>query len=139
MKYNPKIHPDREAIAAVLKNHPQDRPVVMLNILKYRDMAMTGTESGAEAYNRYSQNAMPHLKKAGARILYKGKAIQVLAGDHDNAPHEILLVQYPSVQHFLDMAMSDEYVKISHDRTIALEFGGLIACDTEYSDFKAYF
>ncbi|MEE9371788.1 MAG: DUF1330 domain-containing protein [Saprospiraceae bacterium] len=132
MKYNPRIHPERKAIAAMLNNFPKNEPVVMLNILRFREKIMKGTESGAEAYSRYSKNIAPHIKKAQAKILYKGKAIQTLVGNHEDSPHEILLVQYPTVQHFIDMISTAEYLELSNDRTIALEFGGLVACDTEY-------
>ncbi len=133
MKFNPKIHPDRDAIVFLLKSYPKDKPVLMLNILRFRDKALEGTETGEEAYKRYGENAFEHVKKANAKMLYKGKVFQTLSGNHDDSPHEILMVQYPSVQHFVDMVSTKEYVAISQDRTIALEFGGLIACDTEYS------
>ncbi|MEM1323500.1 MAG: hypothetical protein AAGG75_24760 [Bacteroidota bacterium] len=44
-------------------------------------------------------------------------------------PDVILLVEYPSVENFLAMANSDAYKVIAHDRSIALEFGGLLACN----------
>ena len=42
----------------------------------------------------------------------------------------IFLVEYPSVEHFLKMIADPEYQKIANDRTIALEYGGLIACQS---------
>ena len=46
--------------------------------------------------------------------------------------HVVLLVKYPALQNFIDMTSDPEYVKISKDRTIALEYGGLWACEEEY-------
>ncbi|MDG2450533.1 MAG: DUF1330 domain-containing protein [Saprospiraceae bacterium] len=133
MKFNPKIHPDRDAIVSLLKSYPKDKPAVMLNLLRFRDKALEGTETGEEACKRYGENAFEHVKKANEKMLYKVKVFKTLSANHDDSPNEILMVQYPSVQHFDDMVSTKEYAAISEDRTIALEFGGLIACDTEYS------
>jgi len=42
----------------------------------------------------------------------------------------VFLVEYPTVDHFLKMVANPAYQKIANDRTIALEYGGLIACQT---------
>jgi uncharacterized protein (DUF1330 family) len=121
------IHATGKSVKELIANHPKDEPVVMLNILRFRDKTEAGTESGEQAYARYGANAFPFLKKAGAKILWRGKVTNMVIGEGEKPPHEILLVKYPTVQHFLDMALSEEYMKIAHDRTIALEYGGLIS------------
>jgi hypothetical protein len=40
----------------------------------------------------------------------------------------VFLVEYPTVNHFFAMVSNPEYRKIAGDRSIALEYGGLIAC-----------
>jgi len=58
----------------------------------------------------------------------KGQVHNTLIGDSDQQPHIVFLVEYPSVNHFFSMVSNPEYQKIAGDRTIALEYGGLIAC-----------
>ena len=81
-----------------------------------------------EAYARYGKNTTEHIKKAGAKVIFVGQVKNTVIGDMEDQPHQILLVEYPSVNHFLNMVMSPEYQAITGDRTIALEYGGLIAC-----------
>lgn len=125
-----KIDPTRESIKALASEYPKDTPVTMLNILKFKAKVDGSDETGIDAYKRYGSNATKHLKEAGAKIIFAGEVKNVVIGDTDDMAHQILLVQYPSVKHFLDMAMSPAYQAITHDRTMALEYGGLIACQT---------
>ena len=37
---------------------------------------------------------------------------------------------YPSKEAFIEMSTSEAYKKISHDREISLEYGGLLATET---------
>ena len=70
------------------------------------------------------------VAEAEAKVIWKGIVAKTVIGDSNNPPHMIFLVEYPTIQHFLNMMTNPEYQKISVDRTIALEFGGLIACKT---------
>ena len=54
----------------------------------------------------------------------------IVIGDTKNEPDMIFLVEYPSVAHFMKMVSNPDYKKIANDRSIALEYGGLIACLT---------
>lgn len=118
-----------EAQIAQLKTYPKNIPVVMLNILKFKARAITN-ETGQEAYARYFKNAGPFVAEAGAKLIWKGNVHTSLIGDLDNQPHIVFLVEYPSVAHFFAMVSNPAYQKIANDRSIALEFGGLIACQT---------
>ena len=133
MQLNNQIHPTKEQFRNLVANYPKDTPVTMINILKFRHKASEGDETGMEAYERYGKNAIVHMKKHSAKLLWRGKVNSTLIGDSEDQAHVILLVQYPTLQHFIDMTSNPEYVKISKDRTIALEYGGLWACEEEYS------
>ncbi len=110
-----------------LQAYPQNTPLVMLNILKFK--AKTGTnETGQEVYERYLKNASPFVEKAGAKLIWKGQVHNTVIGDSDQQPHVVFLVEYPTVNHFFAMVSNPEYQKIAGDRSIALEYGGLIAC-----------
>jgi len=116
-----------EAQLAELKAYPQNTPLVMLNILKLKAKTNTN-ETGQEVYERYLKNTMPFAKKSGAKLIWKGKVHNTVIGDSSNQPHLILLVEYPTVNHFFALLSNPEYQKVAGDRYIALEYGGLIAC-----------
>ncbi|MFK5959666.1 MAG: DUF1330 domain-containing protein [Lutibacter sp.] len=112
-----------------LKTYPKGTPVTMLNILKFKTLTSTN-ETGQEAYARYLKNAAPFVAKANAKLIWKGNVHSTLIGNSANQPHVVFLVEYPSVEHFFTMISNPEYQKIASDRSIALEFGDLIACET---------
>jgi len=118
-----------ESQLAQLKNFPKDTPLVILNILKFKAKTNTN-ETGKEAYARYFKNASPFVKKSGAKLIWKGKIYSTVIGNPDNQAHLTFLVEYPSVNHFFALIMDSEYQKIAGDRSIALEYGGLLACKT---------
>jgi len=123
-----QIHPT-EAQLNQLKAYPQNTPIVMLNILKFKTLTSTN-ETGQVAYARYFKNVAPFVAKAKAKLIWKGNVHTSLIGDLNNQPHLVFLVEYPSVNHFITMISNPEYQKIATDRSIALEYGGLIACKT---------
>ena len=118
-----------EAQFAQLQAYPKDTPLVMLNILRFKSRTETG-ETGEAAYARYMKNASPFVVEAGAKLIWKGQAYGTLIGDPDNGPNLVFLIEYPSVDHFFAMVSNPDYQKITGDRSIALEYGGLIACQT---------
>ncbi len=79
---------------------------------------------------RYFKNVQPFVAKAEATLIWKGTVSTTVIGDSQNAPDMIFLVEYPTVHHFLNMVSNPEYQKITVDRIMALEYGGLIACKT---------
>lgn len=123
-----KIDPTGASMKALATEYPKDTPVTMLNILKFKEKADGTDETGIEAYKRYGENASKFLVEAGGKVIFAGEVKNTVIGDMDDQPHQILLVEYPSVNHFMNMVMSPEYQAITHDRTISLEYGGLIAC-----------
>jgi uncharacterized protein (DUF1330 family) len=124
-----QIHPTPEQVAQ-LQTYPKNTPVVMVNILKFKAQTESG-ETGKETYARYFKNASPFVAKSGAKLVWKGRVHNSLIGNAANQPHVIFLVEYPSVDHFFAMAGNPEYQKIATDRSLALEYGGLIACQPE--------
>jgi len=112
-----------------LQAYPKNTPVVMLNILKFKAKTTTN-ETGQEAYARYFKNVAPFVAKSAAKLIWKGNVHSTLIGNSTNQPELIFLVEYPSVAHFFAMISNPEYQKIAIDRSIALAYGGLIACKT---------
>jgi uncharacterized protein (DUF1330 family) len=132
MNLSNQIHPTREQFNDLVQNHPKDEPVVMINILRFKEKTGNGAETGVEAYERYGQNVIPFLKKVGGKLIWRGRVNNTLIGDSNGQPHIVLLVEYPSIQKFIEMSTDPEYLKITKDRTISLEYGGLMASTTEY-------
>jgi hypothetical protein len=113
---------------------PQDTPVVMLNLNRYRDRAQYATPgpdddvTGREAYLRYGAVAVRAMGEVGAKILWAVPAEQVFVGcDHD-AYEEAVAAWYPNRAAFLRMISLDWYQVALVHRSAALEQATIIAC-----------
>jgi len=112
-----------------LMQHPDDKPVVMINLLKFKTTTESG-ESGAALYARYAQNAAPLVAKVGGKLLWQGKAEQYLVGGDADRWDKVLLVEYPSRAAFMQMTQLPEFQEVQKDRLAALERTVLIASTT---------
>lgn len=106
-------------------------PVVMINLLKFREKAADGNGTGAEAYARYAKLAGPFVERHGGHLVFSGQAREHLIGDSDYDWDMVLLVSWPRRQNLLDLAGDEDYEKIAHHRTNALERAMLIALDED--------
>ena len=104
-----------------LDQNKNEEPFVMLNLLKFKK------EGGKEAYFRYIKESGPFVEGVGAKVLYFGKANELLNGTEDW--DIVMLVQYPSRKAFLQMANNPDYLKIHEYRAEALERAVLYATD----------
>jgi uncharacterized protein (DUF1330 family) len=121
------IRPNKEAFRQ-LATAEDSGPVVMLNLLKFKDRADSGDVSGRESYNRYGQGVMPMIEALGGRIIWQGRAEQLLIGDEDW--DTVVLVEYPSRKAFIEMAMSQQMGEIHEHREGGLDRTVLVACRT---------
>lgn len=121
-----------------LRDHGRDGPVVMMNLLKFRKTANYSPDagmascSGKAAYDRY-QHAFTVAVGAisQAEVLYDGPCEQVFigqAGTDATNWDKLLLVRYPSRQHFLAMMADDSYRDALVHRYAGLERTVLIQC-----------
>lgn len=135
--HDASIDPTREQVRR-LRDHGGEGPVVMMNLLKFRETAQYPAEtgmapcSGKEAYERY-QHAFTVAVGAlsQAEVLYDGPCEQVFIGEAgtDAADwDQLLLVRYPSRQHFLGMMADDIYRDALVHRYAGLERTVLIQC-----------
>jgi uncharacterized protein (DUF1330 family) len=126
------IHPDDAAFAALAKMSNTE-PVVMLNMLRFRERAEYpagsghASCSGREAYQRYGIKAIEYVRAVGGKPIYRGTAHVTLIGPQDERWDEILLVQYPSPAAFLKMVSNPDYLACGVHRTAALKDSRLIA------------
>lgn len=104
-----------------------DGPLVMLNVLKFREQSASGEGSGAEAYGRYGEQATKLVERQGGRLLYFGPVSTTLIGEDTDEYDAVALVEYPSRGAFLDMIGSDEYGQAHENREAGLAYQLLIA------------
>ena len=106
---------------------PEDTPVVMLNLLKFKDRVTETGLSGAESYKEYMRQAAPFFAKADAEILFLGKPQTMLIGPEDeDLWDKVLIIKYNTISGFLGMVQAEGYP--SHLRAQALEDSRLIHC-----------
>lgn len=91
-----------------------DRPVVMVNLLKFADGG-----AGAGDYQQYGRDVGEILGKIGAEIIFSGACQGTLIGGAEW--DMIALVRYPNARALLQMAQSAEYQAISGNRSSGLE------------------
>ena len=93
-----------------LEELDHDGPVVMVNLMRFRERSLDGCGSGWDAYLRYSALTVPMIKARGGTLLWTGEAKAVALGPHaGNEWDFVALVHYPSVAAFLDMMTSEAY------------------------------
>jgi uncharacterized protein (DUF1330 family) len=120
------ISPDPENFRKLIETH--DGPIVMLNLLKYKQKAEGEEGTGAEAYARYGSRVVKLIEAAGGRVLWSGKPEAVLIGESFGDWDAVALVQYPSPRALFEMGQAPEYQEIHKHRAAGLEQTALIAC-----------
>ena len=120
------IRPNREQFRELI-DAPDDEPVVMLNLLKFKNSADTG-DSGASEYAKYGDAAVQMVEDRGGKVLWMGRADQILIGDPAEGWDSVALVEYPSRKAFIDMVTTPEYEQAHEHRESGLERTVLIAC-----------
>ena len=102
-------------------------PVMMLNLLKLRDvadyadypeLAGDGPISGRAAYARYIDHTIPFLKESGGQIDLIADGGKWLIGPADESWDLVLLIHQSSVATFLAFENNPDYMKgIGHRQT----------------------
>lgn len=115
----------------------RDKPVVMVNLMRFRERSLDGNGSGWDAYLRYSALTVPMIKARGGTLLWTGNAKAVALGaEEGNQWDYVALVYYPSVAAFIDMMTSADYeVKCDPPRRNGCAEHVIIATSEAYSKF----
>ena len=102
-----------EATLETLSRLPDDGPVVMLNLLRFKP------DGGFEEYMKYGAIAGPQVLKRGGAILYNAPSL----GFRGQTPDwdRVIVVRYPSRATFIDMMRDREYQKGLGHRAAGLE------------------
>jgi uncharacterized protein (DUF1330 family) len=120
-----RVYPDRKQRAELAQPGP-DGPIVMVNLLKFRDRAQypDGRDaelSGRAAYERYGRLFVPLLHGIGGRLLFSGTVNGLSLGVVETLWDEVALAEYPSRTVFWQLTSTPEYAAIAVHREAGLE------------------
>ena len=129
------MEPTADQLAALAAS-PETGPVVMLNLVRFREQSADGDGTGSDAYLRYSAGFMPLLKRAHGTILWAGHVTGVALGDDEqNGWDYAVLVQYPDRRAFVDTMTSPEYAAINATRLAGLADHVIVPVTETYTKF----
>jgi uncharacterized protein (DUF1330 family) len=127
------VNPSPEHLQRFVQQAGDDGPIVMINLLRYREHAEYPPDStaspcsGREAYQRYGAVATQKVAEVGGRILWMGKVQAIVIGPDGEEWDDAVLVRYPSRKAFLEMVGQPDYQAAGVHRTAALDDSRLIA------------
>lgn len=116
------VDPEREQFDA-FKALPRDVPVMMLNLVRFRERAEYPDgriATGAEAYAAYGRESAPVFKRVGGEIIWRGKPEVVLIGPAEKRWDIIFVARYPTAGAFLDMVTDPVYREAVRHRQAAV-------------------
>ena len=131
------VEPSPDRLQSFLENAEDDSPIVMINLLRYREQAVypQGFEAepctGREAYQRYVAVAVHRIASVGGRVLWMGSVQATVIAPDAEQWDDALLVEYPSPKAFIEMVSQSDYRAAAPHRTAALDDSRLIAATTQ--------
>lgn len=118
-----------------LKNHPEEGPVSMVNLVKYREKSLDGDGSGRDAYNRYAAVVRPMLEDLGAVVIWVGSVDHLALQEGGDVDWDVVqLVSYPSRNTFIEMVTSEAYLAANEHRANGTEKHIIFATTTMISN-----
>lgn len=119
------IYPTRSRIEALMAD-TSDEPVVMLNLLRFRQRAAypDGRPSdltGRQAYDLYAAAMQKLIEERGGRVVFGGHIASLVIGEVEDAWDTCVLVEYPSAAAFAATVTSPEVAEIGVHRAAGLE------------------
>ncbi len=123
------IYPTPDQVQKLIAG-PQDGPVVMINLLRFKSQADGPGKgmSGEEAYRHYGTKMREFVESKGGRFIWIGRIDSQVIGEGGEGFHAAALVEYRSRKAFLEIA-SDPYVQkeIGASRAAGLKSQWLLA------------
>ncbi len=100
---------DSEALAA-LAEFPEDKPLHMLNYMRYAEMDPETGKTGRETYKEYMEKATPFFAKIDARISFKARpALTIIGPREEQLWDEMLIVTYATKADFFKLIRMEGY------------------------------
>ena len=136
MEVSNELYPvGEEQTKAMLEAGP-DGPIVMVNLLKYREKAEypDGRKtdlSGREAYAIYGQAVAKLIQAHGGRVVFAGNVSHLTIGAVDELWDDVALAEYPNRGALVAMSTSAAYAEIAPHREAGLK--GQLNIETTYS------
>ena len=101
-------------------------PVCMVNLMKFREKAEyeDGREtdlSGIEAYQIYGAVTGSLIKELGGDVVFTSVFNGMVVGEVEELWDVMAIAKYPTLQSFIDMVSSPEYLKAYHHRLAGLK------------------
>lgn len=128
------IDPERDQFDA-FKALPRDKPIMMLNLLRFRDKAAyeDGRDAtGAEAYAAYGRDSAPVFERVGGEIVWRGVPEATLIGPRDEQWDVAFVARYPTAGAFLDMVTDPVYRDaVKHRQAAVLDSRLIRTVDTK--------
>jgi uncharacterized protein (DUF1330 family) len=116
------IDPSRAQYKRFAQEFPQNEPIQMLNLIRYKEWAQypdghalaNKKMTGKEAYSIYLDELGRFLNSAstsGSRIVFKAKPQLTVTGPESERWDECFVMEYPSAAVFMDMVKNPQYSK----------------------------
>lgn len=101
MEFENRVYPNREQMKGFFEEDSDNRPIFMINLLKFREKAeyKDGREtslSGREAYALYGEIMEKHLIEIGGEIIFKSKVTRITVGKVDELWDAVAIAKWPS-------------------------------------------
>lgn len=114
-----------EQLAAMTERGPEG-PIVMVNLLKFRRLAVyeDGSDvhvTGREAYQRYAAAVGKLIRVYGGRFIFAGDVTHLMIGQADEMWDEVALAEYPDRAAFMAMIDDPAFQAAAHHREAGLE------------------
>jgi hypothetical protein len=128
------LEPADENVMQLLKRRITG-PVVMLNLLRFREqadysslpeLAPPGPISGSDAYDLYVRHTMPFLTASGGSVVFYGTGGHNFIGPSAERWDLVMVIRQSSVADFFAFASNADYMAGVGHRTAALEDSRLI-------------
>ena len=119
------VYPTASRVEALMADD-SGRPVVMVNLLKFRAKAVypDGRPSdltGRQAYDLYGAAMQKVIEDNGGRLLFGGDIASLVIGEVGDLWDTCILVEYPSAAAFAAIVTSPEVAEIGVHRAAGLE------------------
>jgi uncharacterized protein (DUF1330 family) len=129
------VYPTHSRVEALMAD-ASGRPVVMLNLLRFRAKAAypDGRPSdltGRQAYDLYAAAMQKVVENGGGKVLFGGDMSSLVIGDVEDIWDTCVLVEYPSAAAFAAIVTSPEVTEIGVHRAAGLE-GQLLIRVTQF-------
>jgi uncharacterized protein (DUF1330 family) len=108
---------------------PRDTPILMLNLVRLRDVAAYPdgrSATGSEAYGAYGAESMPVFRRVGGSIAWRARPEHVVIGPADEHWDIAFVARYPTAAAFLEMVTDPVYRLAVVHRQAAVDDSRLI-------------